>query len=77
MKNEIAGFIVGREFQVAYPMGGNRNILKMREDGKILKAAINRRGNGYVLIKYVDGVKGHRIANLSTAKMINPIVFSV
>lgn len=73
MKNELAGFIVGSSFQVAYPVGGNRNILKTREDATILAAKINKRGNGYVFIKYVDN-GDRRIANLSIHKMINPIV---
>lgn len=76
MKNDLVGFNVGCEFQVAYQVGGNTNILKNRKGGKILRKALNRKGNGYVLASYVDGRKGHRIATMSVAKMINPIVFN-
>lgn len=76
MKNDLVGFNVGCEFQVAYQVGGTSNILKVRRGGKILGRGLNRKGNGYVFTSYVDGSKGHRIATLSVAKMINPIVFN-
>jgi len=63
----------GRRLVVSYPVGGNRNILKVR-DGKILRKGVSANGQ-YVLMQYTD--KGaNRIATLSTVKMINPVIFT-
>lgn len=63
----------GRRLVVSYPVGGNRNILKVR-DGKILRKGVSANGQ-YVLMQYSD--KGrNRIATLSAVKMINPVIFT-
>lgn len=63
----------GRRLIVSYPVGGNRNILKVR-DGKILRKGKSVNGQ-YVVMQYTD--KGmNRIATLSTVKMINPVIFT-
>ena len=63
----------GRRLVVSYPVGGNRNILKVR-DGKILRKGVSANGQ-YILMQYTD--KGrNRIATLSAVKMINPVVFT-
>ena len=62
----------GRRLVVSYPVGGNRNILKVR-DGKILRKGVSINGQ-YVLMQYNDKGK-NRIATLSTVKMINPVIF--
>lgn len=77
MKN-LNGFAVGAEFQVQYPRRGNTNILWNRLNGKILAAGPGKSGNRpWVFIKYRDHKNGgNRIARLSIAKMVNPVVFS-
>lgn len=63
----------GRRLVVSYPVGGNRNILKVR-DGKILRKGVSANGQ-YILMQYTD--KGrNRIATLSAVKMINPVIFT-
>ena len=63
----------GRRLVVSYPVGGNRNILKVR-DGKILRKGVSANGQ-YILMQYSD--KGrNRIATLSAVKMINPVIFT-
>lgn len=63
----------GRRLVVSYPVGGNRNILKVR-DGKILRKGKSANGQ-YVLMQYTDNGR-NRIATLSTVKMINPVIFT-
>ena len=63
----------GRRLVVSYPVGGNRNILKVR-DGKILRKGVSVNGQ-YVLMQYTDKGK-NRIATLSAVKMINPVIFT-
>lgn len=63
----------GRKLVVSYPVGGNRNILKVR-DGKILRKGVSVNGQ-YVVLQYTD--KGfNRIATLSCVKMVNPVIFT-
>jgi hypothetical protein len=63
----------GRRLVVSYPVGGNRNVLKVR-DGKILRKGKSANGQ-YILMQYTD--KGrNRIATLSAVKMINPVIFT-
>lgn len=63
----------GRKLVVSYPVGGNRNILKVR-DGKILRKGVSVNGQ-YVVLQYTD--KGfNRIASLSCVKMVNPVIFT-
>lgn len=63
----------GRKLVVSYPIGGNRNILKVR-DGKILRQGVSSNGQ-YVVLQYND--KGlNRIASLSCVKMVNPVIFT-
>ena len=63
----------GRRLVVSYPVGGNRNVLKVR-DGKILRKGKSANGQ-YILMQYPD--KGrNRIATLSAVKMINPVIFT-
>ena len=63
----------GRRLVVSYPVGGNRNILKVR-DGKIIRKGVSANGQ-YVVLQYTD--KGlNRIASLSCVKMVNPIIFT-
>jgi hypothetical protein len=63
----------GRKLVVSYPVGGNRNILKVR-DGKILRKGVSANGQ-YVVLQYAD--KGfNRIATLSCVKMVNPVIFT-
>ena len=63
----------GRKLVVSYPVGGNRNILKVR-DGKIIRKGVSVNGQ-YVVLQYND--KGfNRIATLSCVKMVNPIIFT-
>lgn len=63
----------GRRLIVSYPVGGNRNVLKVR-DGKILRKGKSANGQ-YILMQYTD--KGrNRIATLSAVKMINPVIFT-
>lgn len=77
MKN-LNGFVVGADFQVAYPRRGNTNILWNRFDGKILAVGSGRQGNRHwTLIKYRCHKTGaNRLARLSVAKMVNPVVFA-
>lgn len=74
----LNGFVVGADFQVAYPKGGNTNILWNRLNGKILSIGTGRNGNRHwTLIKYRCHKTGqNRVARLSIAKMVNPVVFS-
>lgn len=63
----------GRKLVVSYPVGGNRNILKVR-DGKIIRQGVSVNGQ-YVVLQYAD--KGfNRIASLSCVKMVNPVIFT-
>lgn len=77
MKN-LNGFVVGSDFQVAYPRRGNTNILWNRFNGKIREIGTGRDGNRpWVLITYRCHKTGrNRLARLSVAKMIDPIVFA-
>lgn len=70
------GFKVGSGIQVMYQVGGNTNILSNRKSGLIRKVGIGK-GGAYVRMTYRCGKTGaNRIATLSTAKMVNPVVFS-
>ena len=63
----------GRKLVVSYPVGGNRNILTVR-DGKIIRQGVSVNGQ-YVVLQYTD--KGfNRIASLSCVKMVNPVIFT-
>lgn len=63
----------GRKLVVSYPVGGNRNILKVR-DGKIIRQGVSVNGQ-YIVLQYTD--KGfNRIASLSCVKMVNPVIFT-
>lgn len=63
----------GRKLVVSYPVGGNRNVLKVR-DGKIIRQGVSVNGQ-YVVLQYTD--KGfNRIASLSCVKMVNPVIFT-
>jgi hypothetical protein len=74
MNKSFDGFVVGSEFQVQYPLRGNKNILKTRRDGVIIGKGVSKNG-GYVTVKYLCDKTGDlRVANFSIAKMINPIV---
>ena len=69
-------FKVGSGIQVKYQVGGNSNILSNRNEGVIRKVGISKRG-AYVRVLYRDSKTGrNRIATFSTAKMIDPVIFS-
>ena len=74
----LNGFVVGAGFQVQYPRRGNTNILWNRLNGQILQLGTGRDGNRpWVRIKYRCHKTGqNRVARLSIAKMVNPVVFS-
>lgn len=75
MGKSIRGFRSGADFQVQYPKGGDSNILQGRNQGRIIRTGVGKKGP-YVFIKYRDNrTMRNRIATLSVAKMINPIVF--
>lgn len=76
MGKSIRGFRRGADFQVQYPKGGTSNILQGRNEGRIIRTGVSKKGP-YVFIKYRDPrTMRNRIATLSVAKMINPIVFN-
>lgn len=69
-------FKVGNGVQLKYQVGGTSNILSNRNDGVIRKVGFSKRG-AYVQVVYRCGKTGSsRIANFSTAKMIDPVVFA-
>ena len=76
MSKTINGFVSGCDFQVKYPKGGDRNILQGRNEGRIIRTGVGKKGP-YVFIKYRDSrTLRNRIATLSVARMIDPIVFA-
>jgi|688.fasta_scaffold509262_1 hypothetical protein len=69
-------FKVGNGVQLKYQVGGTSNILSNRNNGVVRKVGISKRG-AYVLVTYRCSKTGsNRIANFSTAKMIDPVIFS-
>ena len=69
-------FKVGSGIQVKYQVGGSSNILSNRNDGQIRKVGISKNG-AYVRMTYRDTKTGrNRIATFSTAKMIDPVIYS-
>jgi hypothetical protein len=70
----LNGFRVGCDFQVAYPVRGNTNILQNRLYGKIIRVGKGKNGE-YVLAKYIcHKTDSARLATFSLAKMVNPVV---
>lgn len=74
----LDGFKKGASFQVQYPRRGNTNILWERRNGRILKTGHGRDGNRpWVMVQYWCHKTGlSRVAILSIAKMVNPVVGS-
>lgn len=69
-------FKVNSGVQLKYPVGGSSNILSNRSNGLVRKVGIGKRG-AYVRVTYRDSKTGaNRIATFSTARMIDPVVFS-
>ena len=69
----VNGFKVGSGISVKYPIGGTGNFLKTRL-GKIAKVGNNKKGNGWIFIRYEDK-NNKRIATLSVSRMVDPIVW--
>lgn len=69
-------FKIGSGIQVKYPVGGSSNILKNRLQGTITRVGMGKCG-AYVKVAYRDNkTNAIRHANLSVARMIDPVVFS-